>query len=123
LCLSVGQVNAQTQASSINELLDLVEQARLSQTEAQRQREEQFRSNVNQRQQMLDQIEQQRAEEEAISAQLDATWNENELIKAQRFETLQERLGDLDELFGTISGVVGDTRATFEGSLISAQYP
>src|SRR5690606_1571468 len=35
---------------------------------------------------------------------------------------LQERLGDLRELFGTISSVVGDTRATFENSLISAQF-
>jgi biopolymer transport protein ExbB len=64
-----------------------------------------------------------RETEERISVDLENTYNENEIIKAQLFETLQERLGDLDELFGTIAGVVGDTRSQFEASLISAQYP
>src|SRR5690606_35171524 len=50
-------------------------------------------------------------------------YNDNEITKAQRFETLQQRKGDLTELFGTINGVVNDTRSTFEQSLISAQYP
>jgi biopolymer transport protein ExbB len=121
-CFSSVQANAQTDARSLDELLQLVEQATLTETQEQRDRIQRFTQNVNQRQQMLNDIQQRRAEEEAISAQLEATYEENEILKAQRFDTLQERLGDLDELFGTIAGVVGDTRSSFEQSLISAQF-
>jgi len=122
LCIFGFQAQAQQPAASLSELLNLVEQARLSETEAQRQREQQFQQNANQRQAMLEEIQRRRAAEEATSTQLEATYNENELIKAQRFQTLQERKGDLTELFGTINGVVNDTRSTFEQSLISTQY-
>lgn len=123
LCIFGFQVQAQQQATSLTELLSLVEQAKLSETEAQRQREQQFQQNANQRQAMLNDIQQRRAAEEATSAELEAAYNENELQKAQRFDTLQQRKGDLTELFGTINGVVNDTRSTFEQSLVSTQYP
>jgi biopolymer transport protein ExbB len=123
LCIFGFQVQAQQQAASLGELLDLVEQAKVSETEAQRQREQQFQQNANQRQAMLTEIQRQREAEEAESARLEGVYNENELIKAQRFETLQTRKGDLTELFGTINGVVNDTRSTFEQSLVSTQYP
>jgi biopolymer transport protein ExbB len=114
---------AQQTASSLDDLLSLVEQAKLNETQEQRDREQRFQQNVNQRQSMLDEMTKRRDQEEKISAQLEATYNQNEITKAQRFETLQERKGDLTELFGTINGVVNDTRSTFEQSLISAQYP
>ncbi|MAY01506.1 MAG: energy transducer TonB [Gammaproteobacteria bacterium] len=123
LCIFSLQVNAQEDPRSLEQLLQLVESATLTETQEQRDRLQRFQNNVNQRQQMLNEVIAQREEEEAISAQLENTYEENEILKAQRFETLQERLGDLDELFGTIAGVVGDTRSEFEQSLISAQYP
>lgn len=110
-------------AANLRELLDLVERARLTETEAQRQREQRFRQNVAQQQALLNEMEEAQATEERISLELEAQYNENEVTIAQRNETLQERLGDLDELFGTVAGVVGDTLSTFENSLISAQYP
>jgi len=122
LCLSASLSFGQQQAASLDELLDLVEQARPSETQEHRQREQAFQQNVNQRQALLNEMTQRRDTEERISVDLENTYNQNEIVKAQRFETLQERLGDLDELFGTIAGVVGDTRAQFEASLISAQY-
>ena len=121
-CLTSFQVGAQEDPRSLDELLRLVESATLTETQEQRDRIQRFTNNVNQRQQMLNEIPQRRQEEENISAQLESTYEENEIIKAQRFDTLQERLGDLDELFGTIAGVVGDTRSNFEQSLISAQF-
>lgn len=123
LCFAASLSFGQQQASSLDNLLDLVEQARLTETEEHRQREAQFQSNVNQQQALLNEMIQRRETEERISVDLENTYNENEIIKAQRYETLQDRLGDLDELFGTIAGVVGDTRSQFEASLISAQYP
>jgi biopolymer transport protein ExbB len=123
LCLSAVFAFGQQQASSLSQLLDLVESAQLNETEEHQQRMQQFQSNVNQRQALLNEMVERRETEERISVDLENTYNENEIIKAQRFETLQERLGDLDELFGTIAGVVGDTRSQFEASLVSAQYP
>lgn len=123
ICLFGASAQAQQQAASLDELLRLVEQARVTETQEQRAREQAFQQNANQRQSMVDQMERRRSEEEGISAQLEAKYNENEIIKAQRFDTLQQRKGDLTELFGTINGVVNDTRSTFEQSLISAQYP
>lgn len=114
---------APQRAASISELLRLVEEARLTETEEQREREQRFQNNANEQQAMLDEMSERRDNEERISSELEAAYNENERIKAERFDTLQERLGDLDELFGTISGVVGDTRSNLESSLISAQYP
>ncbi len=123
LCFTSLQAGAQADPRSLDELLQLVESATLTETQEQRDRIQRFTNNVNQRQQMLNEIEQRRAEEEAISSDLESTYEANEIVKSQRFETLQERLGDLDELFGTIAGVVGDTRSNFEQSLISAQFP
>src|SRR5690606_8805379 len=114
---------AQQQAQSLDELLRLVEEARLAESEEQRAREQAFQQNVNQRQAMLAEIQRLREAEEQISAQLDNQYNENQIIIGQRFDTLQERKGDLTELFGTINGVVNDARSIFEQSLISAQYP
>jgi len=123
LCLSASVSFGQQQAANLTDLLDLVEQARLNETEEHRQRQATFQSNVNQRQALLNEMVERRETEERISVDLENTYNNNEIVKAQRFETLQERLGDLDELFGTVAGVVGDTRSQFEGSLISAQFP
>lgn len=114
---------AQQQAQSLDELLRLVETARLAESEEHRAREQAFQQNVNQRQAMLAEIQRLREAEEQISAQLDNQYNENQIIIGQRFDTLQERKGDLTELFGTINGVVNDARSIFEQSLISAQYP
>jgi biopolymer transport protein ExbB len=123
LCITASFTFGQQQAANLDQLLDLVEQARLTETEEHRQRMQQFQQNVNQRQALLNEMLEREETERRISVDLENTYNENEIIKAQRFETLQERLGDLDELFGTIAGVVGDTRSQFEASLISAQYP
>ncbi|HHX83397.1 MAG TPA: DUF3450 domain-containing protein, partial [Pseudomonadaceae bacterium] len=123
LCIFGLPALAQQQAQSLDDLLRLVEEARLNETEEHRAREQAFQQSTNQRQAMLDEIERLRAAEEEISAQLDTQYDENELIKAQRFDTLQQRKGDLTELFGTINSVVSDARATFEQSLISSQYP
>lgn len=123
ICMtSINVVAQDSDPRSLDELLQLVENATLTETQEQRDRIARFENNVNQRQQMLDDMIAVRVQEEAISAQLENTYDENEIIKAQRNETLQERIGDLEELFGTIAGVVGDTRSNFEQSLISAQF-
>lgn len=123
LCVFGLPALAQQQAQSLDELLRMVEEARLDETEEHRAREQAFQQSANQRQAMLDEIERLRASEEEISTQLDAQFDANVLTLAQRFDTLQQRKGDLTELFGTINSVVSDARATFEQSLISAQYP
>ena len=121
-CFSALTANAQ-EATTLDDLLDQVRAGQFAVSEESQQRIQQFQSNVNQRQALLNEMMERRAAEERISVDLENQYNENELIKAQRNETLQDRLGDLDELFGTVAGAINDTRAAFEASLISAQYP
>lgn len=123
MCIFGFSALAQQQAENLDQLLTLVEQAKLNETQEQRDREAEFQRNATQRQAMLTEMERRRDNEETISTQLENQYNENEVIKGQRLSTLTERKGDLTELFGTINGVVNDTRGTFEQSLVSAQYP
>src|SRR5690554_2714680 len=76
---AVSQAPAAPQrAASISELLRLVEQARLTETEEQREREQRFQNNANEQQTMLEEMETRRDDEERISSELEAAYNENE---------------------------------------------
>jgi len=124
LLLVVGnQSIAQTTASSINELLDLVEQDRVNESEDYRERIREFEQNVSQQEQILQTTIERVAAEEATGAQLSDVFEANEIIIRDKTEILRDRRGDLNELFGTVQGVAGDVMSTFDNSLISAQYP
>lgn len=110
-------------AKSLDELLELIEAARLNESKAQRQRERQFLASKDQQAAMLEQAEKEKQRTEARAVELEKTFAENErqleLMRAQ----MQERLGALKELFGHISVAAGDTAERLEHSLIAAQYP
>lgn len=119
-----AQVFAQQQlASSLSDLLDLVENDRIAESAEYRQRLQEFEQNANRQQQILTTTEDRIVEQETRQNQLSDTFEENENTLAEKRETLRDRRGDLNELFGTLQGVAGDFLSTFENSLISAQYP
>ncbi|MDX1490025.1 MAG: MotA/TolQ/ExbB proton channel family protein [Pseudohongiellaceae bacterium] len=124
LLLAVASpVFAQQQASSLNELLNNVEQDRVNQSQEHREREQRFQQQVDSQQQILEETRNRIQEENALNEQLDNTFEENQIEIGQRREALREARSDLNELLGTIQGVAGDFRGIFEDSLISAQYP
>ncbi len=122
LFISSTQLMAQ-QASSLGDLLYLVESDRIAESEEYRQRLQQFEQNANQQQEFLDTTDARIVDQEQTQAQLSDTFEANEVIIRDKRETLRDRRGDLNELFGTLQGVAGDFLSTFQNSLISAQYP
>lgn len=111
------------QAKSLDELLQLIKTAKVSESKEHRQREQAFKEDKNRQVQLLDQARAQKIKEEARSAALEERFaaNERELEALQ--EQMQNRLGTLKELFGHITAAAGDTVTRLDRSLVSAQYP
>ena len=120
--VSSTQLMAQ-QASTLADLLNLVEGDRIAESDEYRQRLQEFEQNANRQQEILDTTDGRVVDQEQIQAQLSDNFEANEVIIRDKRETLRDRLGDLNELFGTLQGVAGDFLSTFQNSLISAQYP
>lgn len=116
-------VFAQQPATSLSNLLQLVEQDRVVETEEYRRREAEFQSAATQQQQILDTTRSRVTDQETQQVQLSDQFEANEVILADKRTILRDRRGDLNELFGTLQGVAGDFMSTFTNSLISAQYP
>ena len=114
---------ASSQESGLAGLLDLVEQDRVRESAEYERRLQEFEQAANQQQQYLETTEQRILDEEAEQARLSDQFAANEITIRDLREVLRDRRGDLNELFGTLQGVMGDFLSTFENSLISAQYP
>lgn len=108
---------------SLDALLQLIKTAKVRESKEHRQREKAFKADKQRQGQLLLQAQQQKAEEEARSAQLERTFADNEreleVLQAQ----MENRLGTLKELFGHITAAAGDTVTRLDRSLVSAQYP
>jgi biopolymer transport protein ExbB len=116
------QLGAQ-EATSLANLLELVEADRVAESEDYRERLREFEQNANRQQEILDATEARIAEQEEVQSQLSEEFDANEIEIANQRELLRDRRGDLNELFGTLQGVAGDFLSNFQNSLISAQYP
>ena len=112
---------AQQSASTIDELLDNVQQGKP--TDDNQQRENEFRQKRDQQEEMLAEAETAHANEENRSETLEAIFNANEVVNNELQDTLNERLGALKELFGVMQQVAGDARTRFDNSITNVQYP
>ena len=111
------------EANTLDELLKNVEERRVVESRDHTQREREFRERKDQQAAMLADAKAERRRQEQRSNRLEATYNENERRIGQMQEQYNDRLGSLRELFGVLQQVAGDTRAKFQGSVISAQFP
>jgi len=115
--------NTEGEVVNLDDLLEKVRKGIQTQTQEFQQREQEFRAARDRQRQLLSQARTDRANEERRSERLEATYNSNE----QRINTLttqlRDKLGNLNEVFGVLQQVAGDTRSQFQGSHISAQYP
>lgn len=112
-----------TEANSLDELLENVQERRVVESRLHAEREARFRREKDQQQQLLQEARAERTREEQRSERLETAFEENEIRIGNLQEQLDNRLGSLRELFGVLQQVAGDTRGLFEGSIISAQYP
>ena len=110
------------QTDTLEELLKLVEEGRVAETAWHRQREAEFIAQQARQQQLLREANQTKANEERRSVRLEAEFQRNETELATLQARLQERLGNLSELFGVLQQVSGDARAVFAGSLMNVHF-
>ncbi len=115
-------MGAQAQ-DTLEELLRQVEQAASSEARVDQQRLQNFiRERDNQRQ-LLEQARAELRREEARSERLRNTFEQNEVRLVELETVLDERMGNLGELFGVVRQVAGDVRGNIEESMVSAQLP
>ena len=123
LTLGLGTANAQDDAASMAELLNLIEQGQARDNQEARQREAQFTQQRNQQQQLLNRARAERTRQENESARLENLFEDNQTKIVAARAALDERLGALKELFGVLQTVSGDTQARFGNSLTNIHYP
>ena len=114
---------AAQQASSLDELLQNVEQGKLQDASDNQKRENEFRQKRGQQEVLLNESTATKVKEEDRSAKLEAVFEDNEKELNELTETLNERLGALKELFGVMQQVAGDARSRFDNSLTNVEYP
>lgn len=114
---------AQDSAASLSELSELVRQGTLSDSAETNRRISAFTTQRNQQSNLLATANSERDAEERRSDELKAAFDANELALAEKTKQLEERLGTLKELFGHMTGFIGDARESIDGSIVSAQYP
>lgn len=125
LSLGFATANAQedSDASSMGELLRLIEQGQARDSQEARKRESAFAQAKNQQQSLLNKARAERNRQERVSSNLEQQFevNQQKIIVAR--QALDERLGALKELFGVLQTVSGDTQGRFNASLTNIQYP
>jgi biopolymer transport protein ExbB len=122
LTLSSGSVFAQ-EPKSLDDLLKFVKQGQVAETKENRDREARFSKDKSNQAAALKSAEAERTRQEQLSAQLENTFEENELLIVAKQTQLKEKLGTLTELFGHLTSASGDLASNLEVSLASAQYP
>ena len=123
VCAAPPAMAQDDEVRSLDELLELVETAGGRDAAAEAARIAEFEQNQANQQQLLNDANARRVAEEARSAQLETTFEENELLIVDVTEQLNVRLGSLRELFGVLQQVAGDARGLFEASLTNVEYP
>ena len=123
LSTGFGTANAQEDASSMGQLLRLIEQGRARESQEAKKREANFASQRGEQQTLLNRAKAERKRQENESARLEQLFEENQAQIVAARTALDERLGALKELFGVLQTVSGDTQGRFNNSLTSIHYP
>ena len=113
----------QPAAATLDELLERVRQGWNAERAENRRRESAFRSKRDHQKQLLADAKATLRVEEDRSQKLEKVFEQNEIRIAQLNKTLEDRLGNLGELFGVVRQVAGDTAGKLENSLVSSQLP
>ena len=125
--LSLGFVSANAQeeesSRSMADLLRLIEQGQSRDSRESRQREATFAQARNRQQSLLNQARADRTRQENISSNLEQQFEDNQQRIITARQALDERLGALKELFGVLQTVAGDTQGRFDDSLTNIQFP
>ena len=109
-------------ATTVDELLRAVREGFEVEKVEDAERERRFLQARDDQKQMLADAKAREAREEARSQALEKTYQENEVKIAELEEALEQRMGNLGELFGVTRQISGDTRGNIEASITTAQF-
>jgi biopolymer transport protein ExbB len=124
-CMAFGLGNAvyAAQAVSLDELLEQVKQGRIKDAAENKKRIDEFTRDRSRQQQLLREMEAEKVRQEQLSQQLEDTFEANDAQIIDLERALQERLGELKELFGVLQQASGDARGNFDTSVTQIQFP
>ena len=123
LVFGAGAVQAQDEARSMQQLLELIQQGQARDSQEARQREAEFARRKNEQQNILNQARAERNRQEQESERLEQLFEDQQADIVAARAALDERLGALKELFGVLQTVAGDAQGRFSNSLTNVQYP
>jgi biopolymer transport protein ExbB len=121
--LAFGAAQAQEDASSMDQLLQQIEQGQARDSAEARQREARFSAARGEQQSLLNQSKAERTRQENNSQRLENLFAANQQKIVDARAALDKRLGALKELFGVLQTVSGDAQGRFDTSLTNIQYP
>ena len=110
-------------AQTLDDLARQVEEAAASEGRINAEREARFTRERNNQRQLLADAQAELAREEERSDRLKAEYDQNERRLAELETVLQERMGNLGELFGIVRQASGDIQSSLDDSMVSAQFP
>ncbi len=120
---SITQAAEVQQADSLDKLLDIVKKAERTESRANQQRLQRFKSERNRQQALLNDAKDELAREERRSDELKKQFDTNEVQLAEMSEQLRIKLGNLGEAVGVVRQVSADAAATVSNSIVSSQFP
>ena len=109
-------------ATSVDDLLEKVRAGFEVTSREDAAREAKFAGDRSAQQQMLADAKAKEAREEATSQALEKDYQEKEVKIAELEEALNQRMGNLGELFGVTRQISGDTRGNVEASITTSQF-
>lgn len=121
--LSISTVQASGVPATLDELLDRIKHATVTESKEHTAREAAFKQAKAQQAQQLKAAQALKTVEEHRSEQLEKQYAENELKLAALDDQLKNRLGTLSEMFGHLTSAASDTRTSLNHSIVSAQFP
>ena len=110
-------------AQTLDELAEIVRRAASSENQINQEREAEFLAARNNQRAMLAEARAEKQREEKRSDDLKSEYDRLERELAELTTILQERMGNLGELFGIVRQSSGDIQAVLNDSMISAQRP
>lgn len=110
-------------AQTLDELAEIVRQAATNEGQINQQREAEFLRDRDNQRNLLATAKSEKNREEKRSDDLKTDYDQLERELAELSTVLQERMGNLGELFGIVRQASGDIQAALGDSMVSAQRP
>ena len=108
--------------TTVEQLLEAVRGSWEVEDREDQEREARFKTSREEQEKLLAAAKAKEAREEARSQALEKDYQEKEVTIAELTEALDQRMGNLGELFGVTRQIAGDTRGNVEASITTAQF-